>query len=428
VEGQASQISRLLGAREIVKVTLIRPHYFSVWESLALGYIASYLKKHYQGKLEIKFFDGFFDSDKEIIEGSVDSDFVAFSCTSPQMKHALSLAFDIKMQNPKVKTVFGGHHPSSLPDETLELPNVDVVVVGEGETGMLNVLTKNRPIEGIWRGSIIEDLDTIPFPDRTLIRQERTIAITEKNDNERIASVLSGRGCPFHCVFCTGDRDVFGSQIRKRSVGNVLDEMEQLVDEWNVEFVKFADAELNSQLLWVQDFCLEKISRKLEVPFGCNIHASLIDKRTLELMKKADCREIWVGVESGSPKILKEMQKGITVKQVENVFRWAKECGIRTRAYFMTGFPSETREDFDMTLDLAERLNADIYGMTILCPYPGTQLYSEKYKDIDWSQTDEYGNDFYSTKYFSSEELKAMQAEFTEKFKDRLCFRQREMS
>jgi len=415
------------GVNEMVKVTLVRPRYKSIWECLALGYIASYLKTHYKGILDIDFFDGFFDSDKQIIEGSVGSDYVGFSCTSPQMKPALTLAAEIKRQNPRVTTVFGGHHPSSMPEETLELLNVDLVVQGEGETGMLSVVSQER-IEGLWRSNPVENLDTIPFPDRRLIRQDRTLALAEKNDGERIASILSGRGCPFHCIFCTGDRDVFGSKLRKRSVGNVLDEMEQLVAEWNVEFIKFADAELNSVFTWVLLFCLEKIARNLSVPFGCNIHANLIDKRTLELMAKAGCREIWVGVESGSPRILKEIKKGTTIKQIENVFRWARGWGIRTRAYFMVGFPSETRKDFNMTLKLAERIDADVYGMTILCPYPGTQLYSEKYADVDWSKTDEYGNDFYRTENFSSEDLKAMQAEFTEKFKDRLCWRQREVS
>ena len=430
MERQASQISHLLEAREIVKVTLIRPHYFSVWESLALGYIASYLKKHYPSDLEIKFYDGFFDSDKTIIEGSVDSNFVAFSCTSPQMKHALSLAKAIKEEKLESITVFGGHHPSSLPEQTLALPNVDVVVVGEGEKGMSDLIGFKEvvgvlPRKNLYNSPIIEDLDTIPFPDRKLIRQDRTLALTEKNDGERIASILSGRGCLFHCAFCTGDRDVFGTQVRKRTVGNVLDEIKQLVHDWHIDFLKFADAEINTNLFWVQAFCAEKFTQGITVPWGANIHAAIIDRTTLEFMKKANCREIWVGVESGSPRILKEIRKGTNIQQIENVFKWAKGCGIRTRAYFMVGFPSETREDFDMTLDLAERLDADIMGMTILCPYPGTQLYSEKYRGVDWSKTDEYGNDFYSTENFSSEELKAMQAEFTEKFKDRLCFRQR---
>ena len=222
MERQASQIPRLLGAREIVKVTLIRPHYFSVWESLALGYIASYLKKHYPGDLEIKFYDGFFDSDKTIIEGSVDSDFVGFSCTSPQMKHALTLAKAIKEENSSVRTVFGGHHPSSLSEETLAYPQVDIVVRGEGEQGIDDLVRWKEvvgalPRKQLYDSPLIKDLDTIPFPDRKLIRQDRTLALTEKNDGERIASVLSGRGCPFRCVFCTGDRDVFGPHVRKRT-------------------------------------------------------------------------------------------------------------------------------------------------------------------------------------------------------------------
>jgi len=407
-----------------LKLTLIRPRFKSVWESLALGYIASYLKKHYQGDLSVGFYDGFFDSDKEILEGSLDSDIVAFSCTSPQMKHALQLAKQIKEQNPKTKTVFGGHHPSSLPAETFAHPQVDMVVAGEGERGMLTALKLMRKAL-IFVNIPLEDLDSIPFPDRKLIRQDRTLALTEKNDGERIGSVLSGRGCPFHCIFCTGDRDVFGARVRKRSVDNVLDEIKQLIDDWQIDFLKFADAELNPMCSWIQYLCLEKIHRKIAVPFGCNLHASLVDKGMLELMKKANCREIWIGVESGSPRIMKEMRKGVTVKQVENVFRWAKAAEIRTRAYFMTGFPSETREDFNMTLALAEKLDADVCGMTVLCPFPGTSLYSEKYKDVDWSQADEYGNSFYRTENFSPEDLKSMQAEFTEKFKDRLCWRQR---
>lgn len=407
----------------MVKVTLVRPHFFSIWESLACGYIASYLKKQRQS-VDINFFDGYFDSFEDTVKGSVDSDIVGFSCTSPQMLPAVALAQGIKEKNPDVHTVFGGHHPSSLPGETLALPQVDTVVVGEGEKAMLDIVEGARRRLICW--PYTKDLDELPFPDRKLIRQDRTIALTEKNDGERIASILSGRGCPFHCIFCTGDRDVFGPMVRKRTVNNVLDEIEQIVNDWQIDFLKFADAELNTSLAWLNIFCSEKIHRGLDhLDFGCNIHAANMNLKTLEYMGEAGCREIWVGVESGSPRILKEIHKGITVKQVENVFRWAKTCGIRTRAYFMTGFPSETRQDFEMTLDFAEKLDADVYGMTVLCPFPGTSLYSEKFKDVDWSEADEYGNTFWRTQNFSYKDLKQMQAEFTEKFKDRLCWRQK---
>jgi len=406
-----------------LKLTLIRPFYHSVWESLACGYIGSYLKRYYKGDLQLKFFDGFFDSDKEIIEDSIDSDYVGFSCTSPQMKGALALATEIKRQNPRVITVFGGHHPSSLSEQTIQHPQVDIVVVGEGESGMLAILNQGMK-RGIWRSQLVENLNTIPPADRQLIRQDRTLALTEKKDGERIGSILSSKGCLFNCVFCTGDHDVFPGKPRRRSVWHVLDEIEKLVSEWHIDFLKFADAEINTSLDWLQEFCREKIERGITVPWGGNIHAAIMDKATLELMKKADCREIWIGCESGSPHILREMGKGITIEQVKHVFTWAKEVGIRRRAYFMVGFPSETRSDFDLTLKLADEIDADVYGMTVLCPYPGTSLYSEKYADIDWSLTDEYSNDFWRTDSFSSEELKQLQIEFTQKFQNRLCVKQ----
>jgi radical SAM superfamily enzyme YgiQ (UPF0313 family) len=412
-----------------VKLTLIRPRFKSVWESLACGYIASYLKKHYEetykDHLLLEFFDGYFDSDETIIEFARDSDYVGFSCTSPQMLHALSLAYDIKRENPTVKTVFGGHHPSSLPEQTAAYSQVDKVVVGEGERAMLEIL------QGKWTGKVaqslpIKNLDELPFPDREFIDQNRTLKLTEKNDGERIASVLSGRGCPFRCVFCTGDRDVFGIRVRKRSTQNVLVEIAQLVNEWHIDFLKFADAEINTSLFWLKEFCHQKQLKNITVPWGANVHAANMDKSTLYLMRLTECREIWVGVESGSPHVLRDVRKGITVEMVENVFKWAKACGIRTRAYFMIGFPSETREDFEMTLRLAERLDADVYGMTIVCPFPGTALYNAaQHSDVDWSAADEYGNDFWRTRHFTNEELKQNQAEFMDKFKDRLCWRQR---
>ncbi len=407
-----------------MKLTLIRPYYHSVWESLACGYISSYLKAFYHQKpLELKFFDGFFDNDKDIVRGSTDSDYIGFSCTSPQMKPALMLTSEIKKLNPQCITVFGGHHPSSMPEETIKHPQVDIVVQGEGETGLLAILNLKRK-KGILKSRIIENLDTVPKADRKLIHQERTLALTEKNDGERIASVLSSRGCLFNCVFCTGDHDVFRGNVRRRSVWHVLEEIQHLVDQWHIDFLKFADAEINTNLEWLREFCNEKIREGITVPWGANIHAAIMDYDTLELMHRANCREIWVGCESGSPRILKTMGKGITVEQVKHVFAWAKQVGLRRRAYFMVGLPSETRTDFDLTLKLADEIDADTYGMTVLCPYPRTSLYSEKYAGVDWSLTDEYTNNFWRTDCFSNEELKQLQTEFTEKFEDRLCVRQ----
>jgi radical SAM superfamily enzyme YgiQ (UPF0313 family) len=310
-----------------------------------------------------------------------------------------------------------------MPEETIKHQQVDMVVQGEGETGLLEILKSTRT-KGIVQSKIIKNLDTIPMADRKLIHQERTLALTEKQDGERIASVLSSRGCLFNCVFCTGDHDVFKGRVRRRSVWHVLEEIQQLTDRWHIDFLKFADAEINSSLGWLQSFCKEKINRGITVPWAGNIHAALMNYDTLRLMKETNCREIWIGCESGSPHVLKEMGKGITPEQIKQVFEWARQVGLRRRAYFMVGFPTETPEDFKMTMQLAEEVDADTYGMTILCPYPGTTLYSDAYSTVDWSNADEYGNDFWRTEHFTNSELKQLQTEFMDRFQNRLCPRQ----
>ncbi|SVD00591.1 uncharacterized protein METZ01_LOCUS353445, partial [marine metagenome] len=120
-----------------MKVTLVQPYYFNVWESLGLAYIGAYLKKEYSGTLEINFYQGYFDNHKVIIDGAVDADIIAFSCTSPVFREALNIAEKIKNINPNVRTVFGGWHPTALPFDCLEEEYVDQVVIGEGEDAFL---------------------------------------------------------------------------------------------------------------------------------------------------------------------------------------------------------------------------------------------------------------------------------------------------
>lgn len=409
-----------------MKISFIRPRYRSVWEPLNIGYIVAYLKRYFREKnsLQLKFFDGFFDEDWRIIKGARDSDIVAFSCTSPQMKHALCLAHELKLKNPNLFTVFGGHHPSALPWKTWKLPQVDAVIEGEGERAFLEYV--RDPTKGIFKRGFISNLDSIPFPDRKFIRQDRTIALTEKNDGERIASILSSRGCflKYPCIFCTGDHDVFGDKIRRRSVNNVLNEIEKLIADWKVDFLKFADAEINSSVNWLKEFCYNKIKRGIDLPFGCNLHAGNITKELLELLKKAGCREVWIGCESGSPRILKEIRKCITVGQIIKVFDWGKEAGLTRRAYFILGSPSENLRDIRLTEKLAKRIDADIYGFTLMAHYPGTAIYDPiKDKDVDWGQVDEYSNNIWETKYLTNSELKQQQERLVELFKDRLCWR-----
>jgi radical SAM superfamily enzyme YgiQ (UPF0313 family) len=155
------------------------------------------------------------------------------------------------------------------------------------------------------------------------------------------------------------------------------------------------------------------------------IHVSSAREEMFPWLRDSNCAQINVGCESGSPKILKAMHKSATIEAIENVFKWSRDYGIERRAFFLLGMPEETEEDIKLTDELVERIAPDYFGITILCPYPGSDYYDiNKYRDIDWSNTDEYSNDFWSTPNFTNLQLKEQQQKLINKYSDRLCERQ----
>jgi len=214
-----------------MKIVFVQPKSFQTWEALNFGYMGSFLMLH--GFNDLQFFSAFFDSEDEIISACCRADIVGFTCTSPHMKSAIELATAIKKENPRVWIVVGGFHPSSLPEETLKLPVIDQVVVGEGEMAMLSIAEGNR--KRIVRQPYIKNLDTLPFPDRGLIKQERNIRQAYQDNGIRIASIFSSRGCPFNCTFCASN-SVWSRKVRYRSADNILDEFEQVTKELKIDF------------------------------------------------------------------------------------------------------------------------------------------------------------------------------------------------
>jgi radical SAM superfamily enzyme YgiQ (UPF0313 family) len=401
-----------------VKIALIQPKSFHTWEALNLGYIASYAKA--KGFNNFKFFSGFYDSDDEIIAGCRDADIIGFTCTSPHMKHAEYLASKIK--RPGNYIVFGGIHPSCLPEQTLENNYIDAVVVGEGEEAFLDILKGNK--EKVVKKPYIENLDLLPFPDRNLIRQERNIQQAFKDNGYRIASIFASRGCPFRCTFCAS-HSVWSRKVRYRSADNILDEFEQVVKDLKIDFVKFSDDTFAINKERVSEFCEKKIERNIKTPWGCNIRADTVDENLLRLMKRAGCREVWIGVESGSPKILKEMKKDINLDRVRWVFKVTAELGLFRRAYMLLGMPEESLEDVRLSEEIVDEIDPDAVGFTILAPFPGTSYYDPRlHKDVDWSEVDEYENRITRTKFLSNEELHKEQERLVSKYQKNIVFRQ----
>ena len=408
-----------------MRVTFIQPYYRNVWENIGIGYIIAYCKKHYAGDLDIRFFQGNFDSDADIIAGAKGSDIVAFSCTSPCFAPAVRLAAAIKAENPQVRTVVGGWHVTALQDKAAN-EFIDQLVVGEGEQAMLEILQGNR--EPIVYGKALP-LNELPWPDREAIKNHRTVDLCEKMNGLRTTSFQANRVCPTSCVFCaekimTGKFNRRSNPIRSREVGDVCAEISATIEKYNLTYFKFVDATFDISPQYVIDFCREKISRGIDTDWECLIHASFCTEEMFHWLKESNCNQINVGCESGSPKILKQIHKGTKVETIEKVFRWARKYQINRRAFFILGMPEEDRDDLRLTEELIDRIDPDVVGFTILCPYPGSQLYNhEKFGDRDWEQTDEYANDFWRNRAFSNDELKAWQAYFIDKYENKLCER-----
>jgi len=405
-----------------MKIIFIQPKSFHAWEALNFGYMGSYLKKYQYDKIE--FYSGFFDSDDEIVSACQNADIVGFSCTSPQMKHALLLAKRIKTERNLI--VFGGVHPTVLPQETLLHNCIDVVVTGEGEEAMLQVVRGNH--KSIVNNPFIENLDLLPFPDRKLIKQERNIQVAYRDNGYRIASIFATRGCPFDCTFCAS-KSLWTRRLRSRSAENIFEEFKSVVKDLNIDFMKFSDDTFTIDKALVQEFCICKINNNQNTPWGCNIRADSVDRETLELMAKAQCREVWIGVESGSPRILADMKKNVSLDQIRRCFKMTEELGLFRRAYFLLGMPNESYEDIKLTETLIDEIGPDAIGFTILAPYPGSAYYDPViHKDVDWSVVDEYTNHLCRTKSLTNTELRREQKRLVEKYRQRIVFRQRLIS
>jgi len=408
-----------------MKLVLVQGKYFNSWEALGLGYIGAYIKKNFPN-IEISFYQGCFDSDDCIVKDCINADMVLFSCTSPSFKHCVYLANRIKKKNDKVHTVLGGYHSSALPNESL-IEGIDQVVVGEGEAAVIDIINGNR--DSILHGRRM-NFSELDWPDRELIKNHRNIEVAYKENGIKMTSFQSARSCPFGCVYCAdgymgslyGGK---GSKVERRHVSDLVSEIIYTRDKYDLDVIKFSDSTWNTSLKYVKDFCNEKISRGVSIPFFTNIHARIVDEEMFELMKLANCNEIALGVESGSPKILSQIGKTTKKEHILNAVNLSHKYGIKVRGYFILGMPEETEEDLLLTEEFAKELNLEEYGFTILCPYPGTKMFHDnpdKFKDIDWSATDEYVNFFWSTNHVSNKRLREWQKRLIKKFVDKITW------
>ena len=375
-----------------MKISLVRGKWHSVWESLACGYLKSFTSDLVKPG-DYTFYDGYFDSDEEIINGCAEADIVGFSGTTSQMPWNLKMARAAMEKNESLRIYLGGYGPSVNPGGFEE--RVRGVVVGEGESPWREIVeTGGNPCGVIYRPPI-PNLDSIPFPDRDFIKVERCINVAKTEEGRRVTGILGNRGCLRKCKFCAdgSPKTIYGVKLRERGPANIVDEMEQVAHQYQIEFFKFADPEVNTRPGRIRELCAELIRRKWEIPWGGNMLASPFDEQDARDLYAAGCREVWIGLESGSLEIHRHIGKGVTPNLIRKAFKAARDVGIMRRAYVLMGTPMETYDTIKETEALIDEVQPDTVSFSILAPYPGTEYYEPRFADWNWEGIDEYGGD-----------------------------------
>lgn len=295
---------------------------------------------------------------------------------------------------PESKIIIGGTHPSSLPEECLkDCPELDFAAAGEGDELIVRLVgallgdgTQLSSIKGlayrengviIFNGHAdpISDLDDLPFPSRHLFPLPRYKPHPPYRLYNAFATMITSRGCPFQCTYCT--KSVSGRDFRFQSTGRVVDEIDHLIKNYGIRQIHFYDDDFTINKKRVADLCDEIVDRKIKIVWSCVTRVDLVDEILLEKMKMSGCWLISYGVESGCQHILDKVKKGYKVEQVKNAFMLTKMVGIRTLGYFMAGFPGETRETLNDTVELSFEIDPDFVSWSITALYPGSNLYDQ---------------------------------------------------
>lgn len=313
------------------------------------------------------------------------SDILLLNVTTATIEKDLEICKIAKSYLPNITTIAKGDYLNEFWYETLQShPELDICIHLEPEWTFRDILRdpeyKNilgisykldgKPIRNPDR-DFIENLDELPLPARDLLNNE----LYRSPETERKITIINAnRGCPAQCVFCPV-RKIAGSKIRLRSPKNIVAEIKECVDKYNIIDFLFNGDTFTWDKDWVIDLCKEIINTNLKIRWGCNSRVDTIDKERLEWMKRAGCWVLAFGVESGDEEILKKMKKGITIDKIKNAIKVCKEVGIRTHSFYVIGLPWETKESLQKTFSLAKELDTDFFDFNIAYPLPGTELY-----------------------------------------------------
>jgi len=439
---------------------------------LGLAYIASYLEHHLPSDedFEVKILDCCIEpncevlpdrtkygmSDKEILKHLSDfkPDIVGISCAYTAYANAThNFARLTKQFNHSTFVALGGAHCSISPEIELRDPNIDFAIKGEGEITFLELAKslhksendfshirglayrKNSEIRVNPPREFIKELDKLPFPARHLLPMEAyiNVGLGSSYIRKRVTTMITSRGCPYQCSFCS-IHSVWGYQWRPRSPKNVVDEIEHLIEKYKIGEVHFVDDNIGVDKKRLKGICTEIIQRRLDVRWATpnGIAHWLLDEELVNLMKRAGCYRITLGIESANYEtrkfIGKDTRHKIELDQAKRIIKYANAAGMWTISTFILGFPYEDINSIRQTIDFAIASDVDLAVFYLAGPFPGTKLYdvAKREKLIDWDFSEVYhesktsinyedvaialGSGGFRTKYFTREQLQELQS------------------
>ena len=386
-----------------MKVTFIYTDYFETQDiitepqgrvCLGIGYLSAALKR---GGHSVELIHLIKPTGREEIIAAVrasEPDLVAFSATTLQFSKVREISSWVK-KDLGLPVVCGGVHPTTAPEETMAEQSIDYICVGEGEDALLELceaLESGRSAEGIasiWhrRGGeivrnpvrpLVEDLDSIAFPDREIFDEANFAA----NQKGRL-TMMASRGCPFECSYCCNhlQKSIYPNPkkyVRFRSPSNVVDEIERARErDPRLAQVRFEDDILTMDRRWFREFAA-LYRERVDLPFICNARVDLLNEEMVGLLAEAGCSAIAMGVESGNTWLRKNvLRRNMDDDAILSAFALCKGAGIPTVSLNMTGFPHETISMALDTVKMNSAIEPNLAQVTALCPFPNTRIYDE---------------------------------------------------
>lgn len=401
-----------------MNVLLVQPikqtkHVLNLMPPIGLGYLATSIRNSHnvgildcvKEKFTLDSFRNYVKKNKPDIIG-----FTSFSCDLENVKKSIEVVREICSGT---ITVVGGSHPSCDPLGTMTyLPSLDFGFAGEGEIGfplLLDAVSKKynkdefHSIPGlVWRNNgrininqkiLVEDLDTIKFPSWDLIKLNEYKGAPNGVFTKQypFAPIIITRGCPYLCTFCSA-HNIVGRKTRSRSIDNVIEEIKILYSVYGIREIHIEDDNFTFNLDFAKEFCRSLIKLNLPLTYSCpnGVRIDKIDEELLCLMKKAGFYNIYVGIESGSSRILKHMKKNLVLEEIIKKVNLIKKAGLEVSGYFILGYPAETIEDIEKTIKYSQTLNIDWAQFATFIPLPGSEIAQREevknaIRNLEWS-------------------------------------------